>query len=254
MLRFNRRGASTPGELNHALSPVCGPTQSQLSRPISSRHDISMEHRPQRKQLQFNSDIDASNEAYLTEIQEKTRRNNFSRKCENEKRDMKNKKAGSPSNGHPSRPRNRIFTGENHIFYNKNVSTILCWFCRLLGRLKKKDKEKTNNEKKGNMEKQKKNWKNRRKNKKNRNNPKCNTSEDFEGFWLQTQNLRRFPVFAVVVVTFLDGKSSTVSMFFSECVSFPKKNQQPILGSHSFFSSPRIMILFEQFNQQQQHV
>ena len=39
------------GELNHALSRVGGPTQSQLSRPMSSRHHISMEHRLRRKCL-----------------------------------------------------------------------------------------------------------------------------------------------------------------------------------------------------------
>ena len=39
------------GELKHALSQAGGPTQSQLSRPVSSRHHISMEHRLRRKQL-----------------------------------------------------------------------------------------------------------------------------------------------------------------------------------------------------------
>ena len=48
------------GELKRALSQAGGPTQSQLSRPMSSRHHISMEHRLRRKQL--NSDTDASNE------------------------------------------------------------------------------------------------------------------------------------------------------------------------------------------------
>ena len=57
------------GELNHALSQVGGTTQSQLSRPMSSGHHISMEHRPRRKQL--NSDTNASNQKYLKEIQEK---------------------------------------------------------------------------------------------------------------------------------------------------------------------------------------
>ena len=37
------------GELNHALSQVGGPTQSQLSRLMSSRHRISMEHRLRKK-------------------------------------------------------------------------------------------------------------------------------------------------------------------------------------------------------------
>ena len=33
------------GELKHALAQAGGPTQSQLSRPMSSGHHISMEHR-----------------------------------------------------------------------------------------------------------------------------------------------------------------------------------------------------------------
>ena len=57
------------GELNHALSQAGGPTQSQLSRPMSLGHHISMEHRLRRKQL--NSDTYASNKTYLKEIQEK---------------------------------------------------------------------------------------------------------------------------------------------------------------------------------------
>ena len=39
-------------ELNHALSQVGGPTQSQLSRTMPSGHHISMEHRLQRKHLE----------------------------------------------------------------------------------------------------------------------------------------------------------------------------------------------------------
>ena len=46
------------GELKHALSQAGGPTQSQLSRPMSSGHHISMEHRLRRKQL--NSDTNTS--------------------------------------------------------------------------------------------------------------------------------------------------------------------------------------------------
>ena len=47
------------GKLKHALPQAGGPTQSQLSRPMSSGHHISMEHRLRRKQL--NSDTNASN-------------------------------------------------------------------------------------------------------------------------------------------------------------------------------------------------
>ena len=54
------------GELKHALPQAGGPTQSQLSRPMSSGHHISMEHRLRRKQL--NSDTNASIRTYLKEI------------------------------------------------------------------------------------------------------------------------------------------------------------------------------------------
>ena len=57
------------GELKHALSQAGGPTQSQLSRPMSSGHHISVEHRLRRKQL--NTDTSASNKTYLKELQEK---------------------------------------------------------------------------------------------------------------------------------------------------------------------------------------
>ena len=50
------------GELKHALSQAGGPTQSQLSRPMSSRHHISMEHRPLRKRLLLNPDTNAGKE------------------------------------------------------------------------------------------------------------------------------------------------------------------------------------------------
>ena len=63
------------GELKHALPQAGGPTQSQLSRPMSSGHHISMEHRLRRKQL--NSDTNVSNQKYLKEIHEKKKRRNF---------------------------------------------------------------------------------------------------------------------------------------------------------------------------------
>ena len=63
------------GELKHALSQTGGPTQSPLSRPTSSGHHISMEHRLRRKHL--NSDTNASSKTYLKEIQEKLKRRNF---------------------------------------------------------------------------------------------------------------------------------------------------------------------------------
>ena len=61
-------------DLNHALSHVDGPTQSQLSRPMSSGHHISMEHRLRRKHQKLNSDTDARNETYL-KAKKKKRRN-----------------------------------------------------------------------------------------------------------------------------------------------------------------------------------
>ena len=64
------------GELKHALSQAGGPTQSQLSRPMSSGHHISMEHRLRRKQL--NSGTNASNQTYLKEIQEERKEDTFS--------------------------------------------------------------------------------------------------------------------------------------------------------------------------------
>ena len=73
-------------DLKHALTQAGGPTQSQLSRPMSSGHHISMEHRLRRKQL--NSDTNASNKTYLKEIQEQRKEETFSSekmKKENEK-------------------------------------------------------------------------------------------------------------------------------------------------------------------------
>ena len=75
------------GELKHALSQAGGPTQSQLSRLMSSGHHISMEHRQRRKQL--NSDTNASNKKDLKEMQEKRKRRNFFLR-KNEKRKWKN--------------------------------------------------------------------------------------------------------------------------------------------------------------------
>ena len=63
------------GELKHALTQAGGPTQSQLSRPMSSGHHISMEHRLRRKQL--NSHTNASSKKYLKEIQEKRQEQTF---------------------------------------------------------------------------------------------------------------------------------------------------------------------------------
>ena len=69
-----------PGELNHALSQVRGPTQSQLSR---CRQD-TMEHRLRRKHLLLNPDTNAG--------KEKKRKNFFFRKNEKMKKNEKNKR------------------------------------------------------------------------------------------------------------------------------------------------------------------
>ena len=54
-----------------SLPHVGGPTQSQLSRPMSSRHHISMEHQLRRKDLRLNCDTNASNEMCLKDREEK---------------------------------------------------------------------------------------------------------------------------------------------------------------------------------------
>ena len=66
---------SHSGKLNHALLQAGGPTQSQLSRLMSSGHHISMEHRLRRRQL--NSETIASNKTYLKETQEKRKAETF---------------------------------------------------------------------------------------------------------------------------------------------------------------------------------
>ena len=84
---FNRRGASTPLWGVEACSPPSRrPTQSQLSRPLSSGHHISMEHRLRRKQ--WNSDTHASNKNIIERNKRKRKKKLFS--SENEK--MKNLK------------------------------------------------------------------------------------------------------------------------------------------------------------------
>ena len=64
-------------------------------------------------------------------------------------------------------------------------------------------------------------------------------SEDVQGFSLHTQNPRRFPGFAVVVVVVVvvnfSWKSLTFSMMCFENVFFLKKNRQPILERSPFF-------------------
>ena len=52
--------------------------------------------------------------------------------------------------------------------------------------------------------------------------------------WIHKQNPRRFPGCTVVVVTFFVKIFDDFHDFVSECVSFPRKNQQPVLGGNRF--------------------
>ena len=103
-LRFQqaRSPHSTFGELKHALTQAGGPTQSQLSRPMSSGHHISMEHRLRRKHL--NSDTNVSNKTYLKELQEKRKEETFF----GGKRKEKKRKRG-PKGWYPPRHPKLIF-------------------------------------------------------------------------------------------------------------------------------------------------
>ena len=59
------------GELKHALTQAGGPTQSQPSRPMSSRHHISMEHRLRRKHLLLNPSTRARSGIYVQRKKQK---------------------------------------------------------------------------------------------------------------------------------------------------------------------------------------
>ena len=142
------------GELNHALSQVGGqvggPTQSQLSRPTSSGHHISMEHGLRRKHLQLNSDTDASSKTqkYKEKEKEETFFKEKTKMEKKTKRKMENMTAKSTSNGPLltfflclPKPNNQIFTKENRPFYNRNFSTIflrVLAFARTTGKRKRR--------------------------------------------------------------------------------------------------------------------
>ena len=68
------------GELNHALFQAGGPTQSQLSRPMSSRHHISMEHRLRRKHPLLNLDTNARKEKSRKTLKENKKKKTRKRK------------------------------------------------------------------------------------------------------------------------------------------------------------------------------
>ena len=65
------QSGAAPFSQNHALSQVGGPTQSQLSRLMTSGHHISMEHRQRRKHPHLNSETHASNEIFLKKKRKK---------------------------------------------------------------------------------------------------------------------------------------------------------------------------------------
>ena len=128
-----------------------------------------------------NFDTDASNETYLKEIQEKEKRI-FSQK--REKRNMKqseikNMKAGSPSNGPIPNPLFPVHRGPNiyvsqtgnRPFYNRNFSTIFCRFWRLLKRLKTKERKKKKKMKKT-KQKKRRVWENQKEKKKEKSRKK----------------------------------------------------------------------------------
>ena len=83
------------GDLTHALTQVGGPTQSELSRPMSSRHHISMEHRLQKKHLLLNLRTNQCEKRHVFRkrttkkkhiFQEKQKNRGKSKKERNEKR------------------------------------------------------------------------------------------------------------------------------------------------------------------------
>ena len=53
-------------------------------------------------------------------------------------------------------------------------------------------------------------------------------------FGFTRKNPRRFPGVTVVVVTFFVEILAEFHDFVSECVLFPRKNQQPVLGGDRF--------------------
>ena len=93
------RWTATPlrsGELNHALSWWVARPNSQLTRPMSSGHHISTEHRLRRKHQKLNSETNASNEIHLDEKKQrrKTEETHFFKKQEKENMKNENQESG----------------------------------------------------------------------------------------------------------------------------------------------------------------
>ena len=82
------------GKLNHALPQAGGPTQSQVSRPVSSRHHISMEHRLRRKHLLLNPFTNARKEKERKTIKKKKKKKKKERKRRKKRREKKRWKKG----------------------------------------------------------------------------------------------------------------------------------------------------------------
>ena len=113
---------------------------------------------------------------------------------------------------------------------------------------KKKRKKNEINEKSEKKDKNEKKWKNEKKEKKwkkwkkwknekwknEKNNQKMEKNDEKrkknEKNWIHTQNPRRFPGFTVVVVTFFVKILDDFHDFVSECVSFPRKINNPFWG------------------------
>ena len=110
----NNNNNNTPhsGELKHAIPQAGGPTQSQLSRPMSSGHHISMEHRLRRKQL--NSDTNARKQKhkdffFLKKKGKKRRTRSKKKKKKKEKggKKWRKKKGGKEKEKRPQRGTSR---------------------------------------------------------------------------------------------------------------------------------------------------
>ena len=101
--------------------------------------------------------------------------------------------------------------------------------CQKMKENQRKSKKMKENEK---MKKMKK--KNEKNEKMKKNEEKWWKKKEKWKNWIQTQNPLRFPRFTVDVVTFFVEILRGFHDFVSECVSFQRKNQQPVLGGQRF--------------------
>ena len=111
------------GELKHALTQAGGPTQSQLSRSMSSRHHIFMEHRQRRKQLNLIlvpqikhiwKKYKKQEKKKLFSLEKKKKEKNYKIKKKRKKIHMDKEKKGKegPKRYHPKRLKKMIFWKE----------------------------------------------------------------------------------------------------------------------------------------------